>query len=383
MNLLLPMEITGLLAAGMGAAFLGSVKVPLARKLEIDEDRVGGLVSTFGLAMIPVVLVMGFLGDLVGHQLVTISGAILMVASLVVLANAKKYWLALGGVLLLSAGWSGLINVLNVLMPAAFGGSEVFAMNLGNTFFGLGAFLTPLAIVFLLRRVGFTPALLVLAGFVFVSAVLALGVDFAALAAKQEATEMTDTAGPGMAALLQNPIMWLCAVALFFYLPLEATMAVWFTTYLGEKGLSEGVASGLLSVFWLAFMVSRLAVAFGLPAGFEQPLLVGMALAGTAVLAGVVWSRGRNAAIAMVVAAGLVFGPMFPTLIGVLLGNTDAALHGRAVGLFFALGGVGWMTVPMLIGAYSRRTSVQQGFLIAVGAGVGLCVMTFALFCTT
>jgi len=94
------MEITGLLAAGMGAAFLGSVKVPLARKLEIDEDRVGGLVSTFGLAMIPVVLVMGFLGDLVGHQLVTISGAILMVASLVVLANAKKYWLALGGVLL-------------------------------------------------------------------------------------------------------------------------------------------------------------------------------------------------------------------------------------------------------------------------------------------
>ncbi len=48
MNLLLPMEISGLLAAGMGAAFLGSVKVPLARKLDIDEDRVGGLVSTFG-----------------------------------------------------------------------------------------------------------------------------------------------------------------------------------------------------------------------------------------------------------------------------------------------------------------------------------------------
>jgi fucose permease len=281
----------------------------------------------------------------------------------------------------LSSGWSGSINVLNVLMPAAFGGSKVFAMNLGNTFFGLGAFLTPLAVVFLLRRVGFTPALLILACFALVSGVLAVGVDFATLATGEDSAASADVAPAGMAALVQNPIMWLCAVALFFYLPLEATMAAWFTTYLGERGVSEGVASGLLSCFWLAFMASRLTVAFGLPAGLEQPLLVGMAVAGTAVLAGVVWSRRRGTAMALVIAAGLVFGPMFPTLIGVLLGHTDPALHGRAVGIFFALGGVGWMTIPMLIGTYARRTSVQRGFLIAVAAAIGLCIMTVSLLC--
>jgi predicted MFS family arabinose efflux permease len=43
------MQIAALTIAGMCHALLGSIKVPLARKLEIDETRVGGLVSVFGL----------------------------------------------------------------------------------------------------------------------------------------------------------------------------------------------------------------------------------------------------------------------------------------------------------------------------------------------
>ena len=38
--MLLPTTIAGLLITGMGLALLGSVKVPLARKLQIDEVRV-------------------------------------------------------------------------------------------------------------------------------------------------------------------------------------------------------------------------------------------------------------------------------------------------------------------------------------------------------
>jgi len=53
MALLQPMMIAALLVSGMGVALLGSVKVPLARRLQIDEARVGGLVSIFGFTMIP------------------------------------------------------------------------------------------------------------------------------------------------------------------------------------------------------------------------------------------------------------------------------------------------------------------------------------------
>ena len=99
-----PTWITGLLACGMGVALLGSVVMVLSRRLEIDEARVGGLVSMFGFAMIPVMLVMGFLTDLLDKQVVVIAGSLLVVASLVVLSRAKKYASALLAVLLLSAG---------------------------------------------------------------------------------------------------------------------------------------------------------------------------------------------------------------------------------------------------------------------------------------
>jgi len=386
MNLAIPTWIAGLLACGMGVALLGSVKIALAKRLQMDEARVGGLVSMFGFAMIPVMLAMGFLTDLLDKRIVVVAGSFLMVASLLVLARSVKYWSALIAILLLSAGWSALVNVLNVLMQSAFGGTQTYAMNLGNFFFGLGAFLTPLLIAFLVRRTGFAPTLLVLAAFTLLSGVLAFGVDFGAML--PPAVAGTD---PGIGALLSDRIMWLTALALLFYAPMEATMAAWATTYLGDKGMAEGQAATTLSGFWLAFMCSRLATAllvarFPLPAGGDTLLIVGLSILCILVWAGAVFSRSSVTAGTMVVLAGLLFGPTFPTLVGVLMGHVSQdispELGGRAVGLFFMVGGIGWSVIPILIGAYARKTSIQRGFLIAVGAAVGLTAMAVALHVT-
>ena len=120
MNLLLPMTISGLLVTGMGVALLGSVMIPLARKLEIDETRVGGMVSMFGFAMIPAIFTAGFLTDLVGKQAVLTGGCLLMTGSLILLARSRVYPTALVSVLLFSASWSAMANVINVLMKFAF-----------------------------------------------------------------------------------------------------------------------------------------------------------------------------------------------------------------------------------------------------------------------
>jgi fucose permease len=390
MNLAVPTWIAGLLTCGMGVAVLGSVKVALSRRLEIDEARVGGLVSMFGFAMIPVMLVMGFLTDLLDKQAVVVAGALLIVASLALLSRPKKYWHALVAVLLLSAGWSALVNVLNVMMEAAFGGPPTYHMNLGNFFFGLGAFLTPLVIAYLMQRAGYTPAVLVWAGLALLAGVFALFVDFPGLLAELAESKggaPAPTTDVGITALLVDPIMWLTALALLFYAPMEATMAAWATTYLGDKGLSEGRAATLLSGFWLAFMGSRLATAlwvanFPLPAGGDTSLIIRLSLLCMMIWVAAVVSTGRGMAIAAVILAGLVFGPTFPTIIGVLTGHVDEAVTGRAVGLFFAVGGIGWSVIPMLIGASARKRGVQRGFLIAAAAGVGLVATAIALHLT-
>ena len=47
--------------------------------------------------------------------------------------------------------------------------------------------------------------------------------------------------------------------------------------------------------------------------------------------------------------------------------------------MLFAIGGVGWTVIPILIGAYARRVGVQRGFAIAVAAAFGLTASAVVL----
>jgi fucose permease len=270
------------------------------------------------------------------------------------------------------------INVGNVLTPVAFAGADpsatAFATNLANVFFGLGAFLTPLASAWLLRRHPLSSALALLGGFALVPALLAFGVEF-----PSKTTVFPETADAGLTTLLADPMLWLCGMALFFYGPLEACMAAWSTTYLQEHAVRPEAAAGYLSTFWLAYMAARLTTALTLPPGFETNLILALSLASIAVLLGMVLTRSRRQAVILVPAAGLVFGPIFPTLMAVLLEHFPAGVHGRAIGLFFALGGIGWTIIPMILGNYARRTSVRRGFAVAVGAALGLSAVALTL----
>ena len=265
MNLLLPTTIACLLITGMGLALLGSVKLVLAQKLRIDEGPGRRVGVTFrlhhdsgdphrrlsdrsdGTSCDP---------DRRHHP----DGARPTDAG----GLAPLCPTALVSVLLLSAAWAAQINVINVLVPhvlqpPAFLSEDTpaisFATNLGNVFFGLGAFLTPLLVSWALGRLGLAWGLRLLAGLVALQAVMA---GFSDLPAAMSAGVGGSFMGPETWSLLGDPIMWLCAMALFFHGPLEAAMGTWTTTFLGDRGVSEARAATLLSAFWLAYMASRL-----------------------------------------------------------------------------------------------------------------------------
>lgn len=377
------MQVAALVVAGMCHALLGSVKVPLARKLAIDEARVGGLVSVFGFTLIPMVLAAGFLVDALGKQAVLGGGFVLLIVAMLILATLNSYRMALLAVLVLGSGWSALVNVLNVTSPPAFLPPEdiprrmAYAMNMGDFVFGMGAFVTPILVVILVRKISLERAFLVLAALAVVPLLLGLGVSWEKLA-----TRSTETVGGGLSILLSDPIVWLCCLAFFFHVPIEASVATWATTLMTDKGVSEERASTLLSVFWLTFMGSRLVTALTLPVGANTILVITMASLCIAFTLGIAFSRTAGLTCAMVVAAGMILGPIFPTLIAMLLSHERPSLHGRVVGLFFCIGGIGWTVIPMLIGSYAKRTTVQHAFLIATGSAVMLTALSVALWVT-
>lgn len=362
-----------LIITGMGVALLGSIKLSLTRKLDLEEHKVGTLVSLFGFMTIPAVLLAGFFTDAVGYHAVLIAGAVMFLLGVLAVGQSKSFIHALIGVVFIGAGWSALTNVVNVLCPTAFLSADdmetkiSFATNLANFFFGMGAFLFPLATAVVLKKRGLATLMTVLAVVVLIPIGLSFGVKFPGLGAVSSAVSESSSS------ILSNPMIWLSAIGLFFYTPTEASMGVWSTTLLTDRGVDEVKAGKALSAFWLCYMVSRLLTAFfiadlvssAVGSGASNPAMLILCAIGALVsLAVLLKSKSSNAGVVAVVGAGLTLGPVFPTLIAILLSNAAPELRGRAVGLFFAVGGIGWSVIPLLIGAYAKRTNVAKSFRV-------------------
>lgn len=386
------MQVAALAAAGMCHALLGSIKVPLARRLKIEESRVGGLVGVFGFTLIPMAFAAGVLADSLGRDAVISGGCVLLILSVLLLATLENYSMAVVAVLLLGTGWSALVNVLNATQgPSFLSESHVakqnlpYAMNLGDFIFGMGAFVMPMATSAALRSLGIKRTFFAFAAILVVPLVLSLLVDvdqfvqrFAEILKAAEPAgdgSAKSAAAQGIVGLLTDPFVWLCCLAFFLHVPVEACVATWATTLMIDRGVQERNAALLLSAFWLTFTVSRLIAALAFPAGQHGVMVVVLAVLLVGVILGLVASRKPWQTCALLIAAGMILGPIFPILIAFLVGHVDVSVQGRAIGLFFCIGGVGWAVIPFLVGKLADRSGVQKAFLLVAGCAGGLVVM--------
>ena len=65
-----------------------------------------------------------------------------------------------------------------------------------------------------------------------------------------------------------------------------------------------------------------------------------------------------------VIAAGLIFNSIWPTLFGLLTDRTPEQLHGTGLGLFFSVGATMASTSPVLMGVVTDLTSMQVSFIL-------------------
>ncbi|MFN0125546.1 MAG: MFS transporter [Verrucomicrobiales bacterium] len=363
--------ILSLPVTGMCYAALGALKLPLTDRLKLDEAKVGWLIASFGFMVGPIILLSGFLADALGRKGVWICGTGMVALSLFMLSRVRTFGWAMVAVALLSAGWAGMINVANALMYLAY--SNVFmATNLLDCFFGLGAFLTPVIAVWLIREFGYSRGVASLGLLTLVPFAMALGVEM----------QSPSAAAPvGFDVLLRDPIMWLCGLALLFWVPVESCTAAWATTLVNrlapageDKSRTARIDAWALSAFWFCFMGSRLIAAVvehsrgatALETVHSARLMhIALAVAMGLTMLGLAWSRRRSLTFALLVAAGLIAGPFFPNLMALLLTHFPAEVHGRAIGMLFAMGSVGWTVIPSIMGAVAKRKSVPHAFRVA------------------
>jgi fucose permease len=361
-----PVTETAISAAfifGMMLALWGSLKLTLARSLNLNEGRVGALLLVFNLALAPMMILSGVLIDVWGVRPVLILSSAATAAAVFALSYAPAVPRAFGAVLLGGLGAAGLCTGSVVLMPEAFFPHEPTpSLNAGIMFMALGALITPAFVDVAIRLIGYRRALAILALACLVPGVLG------ALAGRED---LPTGSGEPLEVFSQNTL-WLAALVLALYSPLEASISFWATTYLTERGSGEGRAAWLLSGFWGAFLVSRLVVAVLMHERYIRPewsewVLVIFAMLAAVILGNMAGTVGTARAGRGLLLLGFCLGPIFPTLVGMVFDRiSQAEIHadGTAFGMLFAAGSFGSALLAPVIAASVRRRTMQSALRI-------------------
>lgn len=353
-----------LLCGGM-ASLYGPLFPELRSRFGVGVDEVGAVVSAHFLGSFTMIVLSAVMIRRWGYRTVIVIGLLSLMAGLVVLALAGRWWLVLVGAGVSGLGF-GLLNVtVNVLVARVFSGGAAPALNLINAVFGGGAMVMPLLVALFAPR--FAPPLVILI-------VLAVVVLLLATRLRAPPPAPAVTGGESVAWGLVAGFV----VLYFMYVTTEVGVASWVTEYL-TPSVGLGWAAAATSIYWGAVTLGRL-LAVPVSARMRPAALViaALSLALVALLAAH-WLPVAPVAFAIV---GLGLAPVFPTGLAWL----NRALPRRAeqvTPIALAAANLGPVATSPLIGAAVGAwgvsvipTALAGAGLLALGSALWLRVRT-------
>jgi fucose permease len=359
---------------GSIATLLGSILPSLSTRADLTITQAGHVFLGNGLGLVVASLVAGPLIDVWGKKNVLLGGAGLVAGSLLLFDLARTAPAVMVFAFTLGAGGSALVTGANAAVSDLFTEKREAALNLLNFFFGVGAFVTPFAIVPLeqtggLRAVLATLVIIAVFSFLFSAAVRfpaplrGSGWSFA------EATS-----------LARQPHFLQLGAVLFLYVGIEISIWNWQVTFLIDRfGAERYLAARVLSGFAITLMIGRLLSSRVLMLWAPRPVLLVSTAAG-AVSLGLAYSLDHLAiAIGSFLAAGLFLAGVFPTAVG-LLGRNFPQLSGTATGLGITCAWLGALVVPPAVGYMAAAYGLQRGTLLISSAAVLLCLLAAIVY---
>lgn len=363
--------ITSVFGLGASMALLGGIKIWLTEKLGIDDAQMGRLFSVWSFTNLIFVLFAGVLCDLLGFKMVAIAGFAIGAVAVFLFGQVNKYATAIIACVLLGIGGM-LMNTGNVLL----GNENILfkdpgqSSNLGNVFFGVGAFITPILVAWLLRS---------MKNLIVMALIIAAPIALALFAQLPEASGQAFDFGAAAALLTQKHVIFI-ALGLMCYIALEVSMGGWISTYATSLGASAPAANGILSGFWIAMMAGRLTTAFAIGAAMNLGadgawLILVVAIAATVIAFLMSTVKGLKMGVVLIILLGLCFAPIFPTFVGLLFARTEPAIAGTAFGFVFAVGLVGAIFLPAWMGAIAKGKDIRASMQVAAGTAAVLVVI--------
>lgn len=367
---------------GLGISFIiiGAVSEELKQSLGIKNPEIGHLILALFLTSMIVQLFVGPMVDKFGHKPLAVLGFLLAGGSMFLLAFSTSFSAALGASVLLGIGAMCLNTVGNTLIPVVLfdGKDPARASNFGNAFFGLGYVVTPLIFsLFASLALGYRAGVSMIGALLLVFFLIAAGTRFPQVSTGFQFSMAVK--------LLGKSAVLISAIALFCYISLEISMATWIKPYMteifgGEKSPTAVTNAGLvLSFFGVAMMLGRF-----LTSTVKNLTAIGVKVIAAAALISIlaillmILTQNAGLAIMAVILIGLVFAPIFPTIVGITFAKFEPSLYGSIFGIIFAVGLLGGTFVPQVIGSLSVGATIQGSLYIV--AAMAALLFVVALF---
>ncbi len=354
----------GLFTYGVVVSFLGATLPELRARSGIDLTHAGSLFSFLYIPQVPMVFLAGPLIDRFGKKLVLAAGFLLSAVALVGMAYTPSYAL-LGALLVtLGLGSSSAMAAANTLIPDLYPANPSSALNLANTFFGVGAFFFPLLVAVLTRSVGLVATMWFVATLLGVVALVALAQQFppASMAGGFDWDQAMS--------LAINPAVIILAFVLFFYSALEVSTSGWIRTLLqNDLAVSPESSKIVLTVFWIMMMLGRLIASQVVKRIRGPQLVLGCSVGAIAGLLLITLAPNVIMATAGTVLCGLCFAPVFPTTAGTA-STYFSRIFGTVFGMLMAFALLSGTVVPKTVGYVAEHHSVRSSFWILVGIAV-------------
>jgi FHS family glucose/mannose:H+ symporter-like MFS transporter len=363
----------GIFVFGSTIALFGTLfGLPGTReRLGIDLAGQGDLFFVQFLGIFISTSLAGPLIDRFGKRVILAACAGLIASALVGFALASTFGAAAVAAWVLGLGSGGLNTACNVLVSDLYDIDRSLRLNVLGVCYAFGALFVPLASAALTDALGVRPLLALSA----VPALACTGL-YAALPfpAPREAHAFSLRRAAGV---LRYPGVALFGLILFCQSGNEGALAGWTSTYVGQRGWSSPVAGWMLTTYWLALLLGRLAATFWLVGAEGWRVLLACGI-GSAIGASILVAASSLWQIAVgVMMLGLSFANVYPATLA-MVGSRYTSFTGSLFGALFAMGLFGGMLFPWAMGQVAERLGVRAAMTIPLVGAVVICAAVLA-----
>lgn len=354
-------------------SLLGAILPDLVRRANLTNSLAADVSLLNGAGLVFASMSVGPLLDRRGRKPVFVAALLLIGSALFGLHWADRFALIAGLAFLLGVGGSALVTAAQALVSELHNSGRVAALNLLNFFFGLGAFVTPLARGPLDKfGAGMSGILWSLAGICLLVALFDVSLPFPPSAP-------ADSLKP-RESFLRDPLFWVPVSIVFFYVGIETSIWFWQVVYWNRiLGTPEGAARLGVSLFAIAIMTGRIASRWVIRFLSPRGLLVWGTSGSLVGLLGMRLADHYVASVISLVAAGLFMAVVFPTSLGAV-GTRFAGASGTPLGLAVTAGWLGAMTIRPMIGYMGAGDDLARGYWMLIAVALLMCACGVILF---